>query len=141
MNISEYLKKLREDKGCSINQLALYSGVSAAHISRIERGLREASPDILEKLSKSLGVSHEELMVKAGYISSDRKHTYTSDELTKLVPNEYKELFEDQNIGYVKFAQDMMKEEIDINTLKELIDISKKIKQEYGNIKDENTDK
>jgi transcriptional regulator with XRE-family HTH domain len=52
LNIGEYIKKIREEKELSINQLALYSNVSAAHISRIERGLREPSPEILKKFLK-----------------------------------------------------------------------------------------
>lgn len=71
MNIGEYIKKIREEKGLSINQLALYSNVSAAHISRIERGLREPSPEILEKISEVLKVPYEELMKIAGYLKPD----------------------------------------------------------------------
>ena len=68
MKIGKYIKKLREDKELSINQLALYSDVSAAHISRIERGLREPSPDILKKIAEALKISYENLMTVAGYL-------------------------------------------------------------------------
>ena len=68
INIGEYIKEIREEKDLSINQLALYSNVSAAHISRIERGLRAPSPDILKKISSALKVSYELLMTLAGYI-------------------------------------------------------------------------
>jgi transcriptional regulator with XRE-family HTH domain len=71
LNIGEYIKKIREEKELSINQLALYSNVSAAHISRIERGLREPSPEILKKISEALKVPYEELMKIAGYLESD----------------------------------------------------------------------
>ena len=68
MNIGEFIRKIREEKELSINQLALYSDVSAAHISRIERGLREPSPAILRKISVALKVPYENLMEIAGYI-------------------------------------------------------------------------
>ncbi|MCF6095422.1 helix-turn-helix domain-containing protein [Thermovorax subterraneus] len=71
LKIGEYIRKIREKKELSINQLALYSKVSAAHISRIERGLREPSPEILKKISEALRVSYEELMRIAGYLETD----------------------------------------------------------------------
>ncbi|WKV08160.1 helix-turn-helix transcriptional regulator [Thermoanaerobacterium sp. CMT5567-10] len=71
MSIGEYIKKIREDRKLSINQLALYSNVSAAHISRIERGLREPSPEILKKISEVLDVPYEELMKIAGYLNDN----------------------------------------------------------------------
>lgn len=73
--VGEYIKKIREEKDLSINQLALYSDVSAAHISRIERGLRDPSPDILKKISGALKVPYEELMVQAGYLNEEADHT------------------------------------------------------------------
>ena len=76
MTIGEYIKKIREEKNLSLNQLALYSGVSAAHLSRIERGLREPSPEILRKIAAALKVSYEELMKVAGYL--DEKSTITT---------------------------------------------------------------
>lgn len=73
MKFGEYLKEVRIKRELSINQLALYSAVSAAHISRIERGLREASPDILKKLSNILRVPYEELMQAAGYLECSKE--------------------------------------------------------------------
>lgn len=37
----ERLKELREQRSLSVNQLAMYAGVSAAAISRIENGHRD----------------------------------------------------------------------------------------------------
>ena len=70
MNIGEFIKKLREERKLSINQLALYSGVSAAHISRIERGLRDPSPEILKNFS-GFKVPYEDLMKIAGYLDQE----------------------------------------------------------------------
>ena len=80
MNIGEYIKKIREEKGLSINQLALYSDVSAAHISRIERGLREPSPEILKKLSQALKVPYEELMAAAGYLDEIEQNNIVAEQ-------------------------------------------------------------
>lgn len=68
MKIGEYIKKLRENKKLSINQLSNLSGISSAHISRIENGKRKPSPKMLKKIYPFLGVTYEELMQVAGYI-------------------------------------------------------------------------
>ena len=80
ISIGEYIKKLRKAKDYSINQLALYTDVSASHISRIERGLRIPSPDILEKLAIVLKIPYEDLLFIAGYI----KNSKCKDDFTKL---------------------------------------------------------
>lgn len=67
-NFGEYLKKLREGRGLSMNALAERSGVSVAHISRMERNQRtEPSPDIIRKLSSVLG-HFEDMMVLVGHL-------------------------------------------------------------------------
>lgn len=66
-----YLRKLREKKNYSINQLGLYSSVSAAQISRIENGKRGIpKADTIKKLAKVLNTPYEEMMVEAGYSSN-----------------------------------------------------------------------
>ncbi|SHF31065.1 Transcriptional regulator, contains XRE-family HTH domain [Thermoanaerobacter uzonensis DSM 18761] len=88
MTIGEYIKKIREEKNLSLNQLALYSGVSAAHLSRIERGLREPSPEVLRKIAAALKVSYEELMKVAGYLDEKPTVTPVADLETRQVENQ-----------------------------------------------------
>ncbi|MGB9866744.1 MAG: transcriptional repressor LexA [Bacillota bacterium] len=74
MSFGKYLKSLRERKGFSVRQLALLAGISNGYLSQVETGQRGTpSPEILKKLAKPLGVSYEELLRAAGYLSaSDR---------------------------------------------------------------------
>jgi HTH-type transcriptional regulator, competence development regulator len=69
MEFGDYLRKLREENKLSIRQLALYSKVSASYLSQIEKGIRGVpTPEILQKLSKPLKITYEELMEAAGYL-------------------------------------------------------------------------
>lgn len=88
LTIGEYIKKIREEKNLSLNQLALYSGVSAAHLSRIERGLREPSPEVLRKIAAALKVSYEELMKVAGYLDEKPTVTPVTNLETRQVENQ-----------------------------------------------------
>ena len=71
ITIGEYLKKLRKKQNMTLESLQEKSGVSNSHISRIERGLREPSPDTLKKLSTALGADYADLMDIAGYLPMD----------------------------------------------------------------------
>jgi transcriptional regulator with XRE-family HTH domain len=72
----EYLKSIRKKKKMTIRQLELYSKVSNAYISQLERGDRGIpSPDILKKLSTPLGVNYSDLMIKAGYVDENEKES------------------------------------------------------------------
>lgn len=69
-----FIRALRKKKGFTVNQLALYSGVSSAQISRIENGLRGVpKPETIKKLSEALGHPYEDLMQVAGYIDDNTK--------------------------------------------------------------------
>ena len=86
----EYLRKIRKARKLTVRQLDLYSGVSHSYISQIERGSRGIpTPDILEKLSKPLGVDYEELMRVAGYL----KETKNKKESAYSLPESEIELF------------------------------------------------
>lgn len=68
----QYLKELRNERSLSLRQLEKLSGVSNAYLSLVERGKKGIpSPDILKKIYVPLGVTYDELMERAGYISSD----------------------------------------------------------------------
>lgn len=68
----ERLKELREQRSLSVNQLAIYAGVSAAAISRIENGHRGVpKPATIRKLADALKMPYEQLMDIAGYMRAD----------------------------------------------------------------------
>lgn len=69
---SSFLKQKRKQRGYTVNQLALYSGISAAQISRIENSRRGVpKPNTIKKLAKGLKLPYEQLMKAAGYIDND----------------------------------------------------------------------
>lgn len=72
MEFGEFLRKVREEKGFSINQLATLSGISNAQISRIESGERGIpKPETIRKLSDALGIAYYDFMKAAGHITND----------------------------------------------------------------------
>lgn len=70
-NLGVILKERREEKGLRLRQLATLSGVSASHITRVEKGERFPSGHILRKLTKPLGFGEVELLKLAGFMSED----------------------------------------------------------------------
>lgn len=67
------LRKLRKKQKLSTRELAKKTGVSQSYISHLETGRknRVPSPDILTKLAGPLKVSYSELMLIAGYFTSE----------------------------------------------------------------------
>ncbi|WP_227936957.1 helix-turn-helix domain-containing protein [Alkalihalobacillus deserti] len=57
------IRKIREKKGMTLNELAAQSGVSKSYISYIERGMQKnPSISVLEKISTALGIKFIELI-------------------------------------------------------------------------------
>lgn len=54
--ISQQLKRLREDKGLTQEQLAQAAGLPQSHISRLEAGKHSPSNKTLNRLAKALGI-------------------------------------------------------------------------------------
>lgn len=106
-DFGNYIKTHRLQKGLGVNQLAHYSGVSAAQISRIETGKRGVpKPDTIKKLSKALKVDYAELMKVAGYDIEDGSSPINSayhdfDNLT----DEEKEFLETQLEIFRKYKE------------------------------------
>ena len=50
------LKTLRKEKGLSQEELALKSGLNRPYISAIEKGKRNVSLEVMEKLAGALGI-------------------------------------------------------------------------------------
>jgi transcriptional regulator with XRE-family HTH domain len=56
------LKTLRKEKGLSQEELALKSGLNRPYISAIEKGKRNVSLEVMEKLAGAMGVEIGELI-------------------------------------------------------------------------------
>ncbi|MGE8079064.1 helix-turn-helix domain-containing protein [Peribacillus loiseleuriae] len=66
----KYIKKIRDEKGLTLNQAAMYSDISAAQLSRIENGIRNVpKPKTIKKIADGMKIDYDELMRVAGYIS------------------------------------------------------------------------
>lgn len=71
-DFGSYIKKIRESKGLTLNQVALYSEISAAQLSRIENGKRGVpKAPTIKKLAEALKEDYESLMRVAGYIEDE----------------------------------------------------------------------
>lgn len=94
-NKTKFALLLKRAKGAerSINQYAIDSGISAAHISRLMRGLLDTppTPQTIEKLAEFAygGVTYEQFMEAAGYGTIVKEETVkyeTSKKIAELIP-------------------------------------------------------
>lgn len=100
IEFGKYLSNLRKNRSLTVNQLAVYSGVSAALISRVENGKRGIpKPETLSKLAEVLNVPTAQLLSAAGYFdgASDLARSVLEDknQLTQFALNveqEWKDL-------------------------------------------------
>ena len=70
-SMGSIIRGRRRRKGWTLAQLSKLSGVSTAHIGRIEKGQRSPSGYVLRKLAGPLGFSEVELLKLAGFLSQD----------------------------------------------------------------------
>src|ERR1700730_18122050 len=67
-SIGDYIREQREQARISMRQLAQSAGVQKPYMSKIERGRRTPSADILQQIAKGLRISAEALYVQAGIL-------------------------------------------------------------------------
>jgi len=67
-DIGGYIREQRETAQVSLRQLAKLAGVSNPYLSRVARGLRKPSAEILQQIAKGLRISAEALYVRAGIL-------------------------------------------------------------------------
>lgn len=80
-NFGYHLKRLRESRGMTVNQLAMYSQISSASISRYESGERGApKAENIKKLAAALKMPYEELMRIAGHLDKETKEEVPGEE-------------------------------------------------------------
>ncbi|SDF82439.1 helix-turn-helix domain-containing protein [Thalassobaculum litoreum] len=58
------LRRIRAEKGLTIEELGHEAGVDASSVARIERGTANPSIGVIEKLGRALGVSLVQLLTE-----------------------------------------------------------------------------
>src|SRR4030095_8357783 len=62
--VGELIRRQRELAELSMRQVAAIAGISNPSLSQIEHGLRAPSPDVLEGIAATLGVSADSLRTR-----------------------------------------------------------------------------
>ena len=83
-NIGKIVREQRKRVPLSLNQLSKISGVSVAHLGRVEQGQRAPSPHTLQKIAKPLGFDLNELLIMAGYLSPELSSVLPEEQRDKL---------------------------------------------------------
>ena len=97
IELGNRIRKIREGKGLSREQLAELTGLSSRHISSIELAEKAARPKTLEVIIKALGVSadkifYPELQEKDSMLEKITHLSATCDEKQKRLIAEFIEL-------------------------------------------------
>jgi transcriptional regulator with XRE-family HTH domain len=64
--LSDNIRRLREERDWSQEELGKRAGVSGVHICTIEKGTRRPSLDVLDRIAQALGVSASSLLREEG---------------------------------------------------------------------------
>ncbi|MBY0409695.1 MAG: helix-turn-helix transcriptional regulator [Burkholderiaceae bacterium] len=65
MNIGKVIRALRTERGDSLEKLAFDVGIDASNLSRVERGIQQASEEVLKAIAAALQSSVAELYALA----------------------------------------------------------------------------
>jgi len=70
-NIGKIIREQRKSIPLTLKRLSQMSGVSIAHLGRIEKGQRVPSPHALQQIARPLGLDLNELLIMGGYLSPE----------------------------------------------------------------------
>lgn len=62
IKIGGRIRELRQERGMTLDQLAAQAGISASHLSRLERDQAEPSFTVAAAIAQQIGVSLSELL-------------------------------------------------------------------------------
>jgi transcriptional regulator with XRE-family HTH domain len=82
--IGDRIRLLRTEKGLSIEELAFKAGIDNSHLGKLERGKRNASLVVIEKIAVALEVSFEELFRGILPLNTDKDTTTFSLIINKV---------------------------------------------------------
>lgn len=65
MKIGQIIRKIRKEKGATLEEVALTAGTDPGNLSKVERNLQQPTPDMLEQVAKALGLPVSSLYLMA----------------------------------------------------------------------------
>jgi len=66
--LGETINKIRLEKNLTLREVAQRGSLSTGHLSEVERGMKEASSEILEAIAIGLQVSLYQIIIESGYL-------------------------------------------------------------------------
>lgn len=70
MKIGQVIRKIRKEKGATLEEIALVAGTDPANLSRVERNMQQLTPEMLENVAKAL-----EIPVSSLYLIAEQTTT------------------------------------------------------------------
>ncbi len=100
-----YLRRMRQAAHMSLPDLARHSGVSAAHLSRVESGWRSApAARTVQRLAIALGIPVAEMLRKAGHLPAGIPVS-ESDALTDVLLRSSGGLTREQTLEIIEYME------------------------------------
>jgi len=65
--LGQTIRDTRLSRGLNMRDVSVGGFVSLGHLSEVERGVKEASSEIMEGIARGLGVETSQLIIEAGY--------------------------------------------------------------------------
>jgi len=65
--LGEAIYKIRLEKNLTLRDVSQRGALSIGHLSEVERGMKEASSEILEAIATGLDISLYQIIIEAGY--------------------------------------------------------------------------
>ena len=123
--VDTYLRK----RDISLREFARRTGLSHSYVYKITKGFDqhgvpvEPKMEILKILATGMNLSLPELLEYCGYLDSDeeRRSVYSFDELLDKIPEEFKHMFTDKNERYIRFADEVRRQDIDPEQLRSVL--------------------
>ncbi|PHV33691.1 helix-turn-helix domain-containing protein [Janthinobacterium sp. NFX145] len=84
MKIGQVIRQIRKDKGATLERIALAAGTDPGNLSKVERDLQQPTPEMLEGISKALGLPVSSLYLIAEQTSLSNKIVGNKDEMQQI---------------------------------------------------------
>ena len=102
MFISTKLKKIRDEKGYTLDYVAKMTGINKSMLSKYENDLSDPSCKTLEKIVDFYNISIDELFLRDAFVicESDNKYIRTSEPFLQIIEY-FKETEEEMSTNFI----------------------------------------